>query len=175
MASVALLGSGANKYDEMLMSVYFDPLTKSNQIKITADTSNEPVTLWGGAQRRTSMQPSPTLISDAQRILSSCGGDAAVTPAKREALSRVTAANFARQMNTTAALVGAFDLSNDNDFAIMSPKVQCTIAGVTVTNTTPLPALGSHQHVRTPPITFFSAQQFPDGIPDCRVTDVTLP
>jgi hypothetical protein len=88
-----------------------------------------------------------------------CGS---VDPTKQVTLSRIAISNFVRRVTSDAQLVGSFELFNDNDFAVMSVVIECSLAGVTVRNATPLPALGPHQRNTTAAVTF-GAIPFPEA------------
>jgi hypothetical protein len=100
-----------------------------------------------------------------------CGS---VDPAKEVMLSKITVSNFTRQAATNGQLVGSFDLSNDNDFAVMSVGIECSLSGMATQNMSALPALGPHQKVAVPSLSFGTAA-FPDGVPVCRATNARRP
>jgi hypothetical protein len=170
MVSVALLGAGANKYDAMTVAVYGDPKSSLTQLKITSSTMNEPMSLFG-AGRRTDGQPSPALVADTKTILSACGGE---SPAVQAASSKIVISSFVRTATPDARLVGSFDLANENDVAVMSIEVECSVASVATRNLTRLPALGPHQKTHVTGVSF-SAAEVPDGVPTCRAINVSLP
>lgn len=120
------------------------------------------------------MVTSSTGFSGSRQIGEAYRCGASEDPSKRTKLSRIAISNFARQQTNSGQLVGSFDIANENDSAVMSLVVQCSIGGMVATNMTSLPALGSHQRVTTQAIAF-SPAPFPDGAPVCRVIDVSLP
>jgi len=87
--------------------------------------------------------------------------------AKQAILSRIVVSHFDRQPTSDAQLTGSFDLSNNNDVAVTSIVVECSVAGVTVQNVTPLPALGPHRQATASAVSFTRAT-VPDGVPVCR-------
>lgn len=92
---------------------------------------------------------------------------------KRAALSNVHISNVVRRPASNATLVSSFDISNANDFAVISVSVECTVSGIGGNPLTALPPLGPHQSRRVENI-LFSAGDVPDGPPVCRVLDLTI-
>jgi uncharacterized protein YbjQ (UPF0145 family) len=120
------------------------------------------------------MVTSSTGFSGSRQIGEAYRCAAHVDSAKAAKLAKIPVMSFVRQPTSDGRLVGILEISNDNDVAVMSPLVQCSIGSTTATNVTPLPALGTHQHITTQAISF-STSPFPDGVPTCRVVDAMFP